>query len=102
MRSKHTLFKAQLTQEAIKIKAISITGENSEGVRYVKSELNFLGLRRLHLWPSAVLRNAVKLLGYKLGQQEAHLPIVLKRRFGMYKRFWDGPFAVGRGKEGDL
>lgn len=69
-------------------------GAGGEGMRYVKSELKFLGLGRFYLWPGAVVRNAVKLFGYKLGQQEARLPIGLKRRLGMYKRYWDGPFAV--------
>lgn len=68
-------------------------GAGGEGMRYVKSELAFLGLKRLHLWPAAIVRNAVKLLGYKLGQQEARLPIAWKRRLGMYRRYWDGPFA---------
>ena len=68
-------------------------GAGGEGVRYVKSELKFLGWRRLHLWPGALLRNALKLIAYKLGQQEAHLPIALKKRIGMHKRYWDGPFA---------
>lgn len=68
-------------------------GAGGEGMRYVKSELKFLGLRRFYLWPSAILRNAVKLFGYKLGQQEAKLPIALKCKLGMYKRYWDGPFA---------
>jgi len=68
-------------------------GAGGEGVRYVKSELKFLGWRRLHLWPGALLRNALKLIAYKLGQQEAHLPIALKKRIGMHKRYWDGQFA---------
>lgn len=68
-------------------------GAGGEGMRYVKSELKFLGWSRFYLWPIAVLRNAVKLFGYKLGQQEAELPIGLKRKLGMYKRYWDGPFA---------
>lgn len=75
-------------------------GAGGEGIRYVKSELNFLGLRRVHLWPSAILRNAVKLLGYELGQQEARLPISLKRKLGMYKRYWDGPFAFPYSSKG--
>jgi rhamnosyltransferase len=69
-------------------------GAGGEGLSYVKSELWFLGFHRLYLWPSAIFRNAVKLLGYKLGQQEARLPIRLKRKLGMYKRYWDGPFAI--------
>ncbi len=68
-------------------------GAGGEGMRYVKSELSFLGLKRLHLWPGAIVRNAVKLVGYKLGQQDARLPIGWKRRLGMYRRYWDGPFA---------
>ena len=68
-------------------------GAGGEGIRYVKSELQFLGLARCYLWPTAILRNAVKLLGYKLGQQEARLPLVLKRKLGMYRRYWNGPFA---------
>ena len=69
-------------------------GAGGEGMRYVKSELKFLGLRRMHLWLIAILRNAAKLMGYKLGQHEAKLPLRLKRKLGMYKRYWDGPFSV--------
>lgn len=69
-------------------------GAGGEGLRYVKSELSFLGLRRWSLWPSALLRNAIKLLGYKIGQKETYLSLGLKRRLGMYKRFWDGAFAM--------
>lgn len=64
-----------------------------EGFRYVKSELTFLGLSRLHLWPSAILRNACKLLAYKIGQQERHLSMGLKKRLGMYKGYWNTPYA---------
>ena len=76
-------------------------GAGGEGLRYAKSELKFLGLRRFYLWPSAVVRNAVKLFGYKLGQQEAKLPIGLKRKLGMYKRYWSGPYAIEDFDKGD-
>lgn len=56
----------------------SFGGASGEGLRYVKSELRFLGLRRIYLWPSSLFRNAIKLMGYKLGQQEARLPHWLK------------------------
>lgn len=69
-------------------------GAGSEGLRYVKSELRFLGLSRWYLWLGALLRNAVKLVGYKLGKQEARLPITLKQKLGMYRRYWAGPFAT--------
>jgi rhamnosyltransferase len=68
-------------------------GAGGEGARYVKSELNFLGWHRIYMWPSAVLRNVLKLFAYKLGQQESMLPISIKRKLGMYKGYWDGPFA---------
>jgi len=69
-------------------------GAGGEGTRYVLSELRFLGLRRFHLWPSALMRNALKLLGYKLGQQEAMLSVDLKRKMSMQNRYWDGAFAL--------
>ncbi|MFS2159148.1 glycosyltransferase family 2 protein [Pseudomonas sp. Pseusp122] len=68
-------------------------GVGGEGLRYVKSELKFLGWRRLWLWPLAILRNAVKLLAYKLSKQEKRLPRVVKKKLGMYKRYWDSPHA---------
>lgn len=69
-------------------------GAGGEGIRYVKSELCFLGLGCWYLWPLALLRNVTKLVGYKLGQKEASLPVSLKRKLGMYRRYWDGPFAT--------
>lgn len=60
-----------------------------EGKRYVFSELRFLGIRRLYLWPLSVLRNAFKLFGYKLGAAERVLPDWLKKRVSMHWRYWD-------------
>jgi rhamnosyltransferase len=71
-------------------------GAGDEGIRYVKSELRFLGLNRVYLLPTALVRNLVKLLGYKLGQQDAKLPTSLKRKIGLYRRYWDGPFAASK------
>lgn len=68
-------------------------GAGGEGLRFVKSELAFLGLARVHLWPSAIFRNGCKLLAYKLGQKEKGMSPQLKKRFGMYKRYWDSSFA---------
>lgn len=64
-------------------------GAGGEGLRYVRSELAFLGARRLDLWPESLLRNALKLLAYKLGQNERHLPHSLKRRMSSFKTYWD-------------
>lgn len=74
-------------------------GAGGEGLRYVKSELKFLGFSRIHLWPAAIVRNAVKLFGYKLGQQESLLPIKIKSKLGMHRRYWDSPFAIQNTKK---
>lgn len=71
----------------------SFGGAGGEGMRYVISELKYLGFKRLHLWPGALVRNAAKLLGYKLGQNERRLPKGLKQKIGMYKHYWTGPYA---------
>ena len=69
-------------------------GAGGEGLKYQISELRYLGFYYWYLWPVSIYRNAIKLVGYKLGQYEAKLPIGLKRRFSMYKRYWDGPFSL--------
>lgn len=74
-------------------------GAGGEGLRYMRSELCFLGLSRIYLWPIAILRNLTKLVGYKLGQQESKLPVRMKRALGMHKRYWDGPFSIRQGND---
>lgn len=76
-------------------------GAGSEDKPYGPSEPKFLILRRFYLWPGGVVRNAIKLLGYRLGPQEAKLPIGLKYKLGMYKRYWCGPYAVKKLNKGD-
>lgn len=71
-------------------------GAGGEGVRYVKSELKFLGIKRIFLWPPAIIRNACKLFAYKLGQKEQYLPLWLKKSLSMHKRYWEGPFSSMR------
>ncbi|MBI6811647.1 glycosyltransferase family 2 protein [Pseudomonas amygdali] len=68
-------------------------GIGGEGMRYVKSELKFLGPRRILWWPMSFVRNALKLLAYKLSKQEKRLPRGVKKKLGMYKRYWDSPYA---------
>lgn len=68
-------------------------GAGNEGLRFVKSELRSLGIRRWYLWPSSIWRNLIKLIAYKFGQQEAWLPIWICRKMSMYKLYWDGHFS---------
>jgi rhamnosyltransferase len=60
-----------------------------EGMRYVRSEFRYLWNENLMLIPSAILRNMLKFISYKLGTIEQYLPIWLKRQLSMQKRFWD-------------
>lgn len=64
-----------------------------EGKRYVFSELRFLGLKRLYLWPSSFVRNGFKFIGYKFGLNEKWLPLGLKKIVTMHRGFWNGPYA---------
>lgn len=59
-----------------------------EGGRFVKSELHYLLQRRPDLIPSALVRNGFKLMGYKLGTWEKFLPLFLKRRLSMHRKYW--------------
>ena len=59
-----------------------------EGLRFVRSELRFLRGKRPTAIPSALVRTVLKLLGYKLGNGERRLPLVLKRFFSANKLYW--------------
>ncbi|PSF12977.1 glycosyltransferase [Marinobacter shengliensis] len=72
-------------------------GAGGEGVKFAKSELRFLGVSKIYLWPAALIRNLLKLFAYKFGQHEDKFPIAIKRRIGMYKGYWNGPFAEKKG-----
>ena len=64
-------------------------GAGGEGIRYVKSELKFLGFKSISMWPSALFRIAIKLMAYKAGQKERFIPIKIKKRLSMNKSFWN-------------
>lgn len=60
-----------------------------EGKRYVLAELHALReANALYRAPEVVVRSAFKLLGYRLGHLERHLPNALKRRLGMFSTYW--------------
>lgn len=61
----------------------------SEGLRYVISELRFLyqeGLTKE--WPHSLLRNTLKIVGYKLGNYHSLLPLFIKKSCSMHRFFW--------------
>jgi len=59
-----------------------------EGMRFVRSELRYLLKHSPLLIPSALLRTALKLAGYKMGFAEQKIPLWLKRRFSMSRGYW--------------
>jgi rhamnosyltransferase len=59
-----------------------------EGLRFVRSELKFLWRTAPEWIPAAIVRTVAKWLGYKLGRQESHLPLALKRWCSMHKGYW--------------
>lgn len=59
-----------------------------EGIRYVCSELIFLGFRNCYLWPMSLIRNIFKYIGFRLGLIEGRLGLRLKRLLGMNKNYW--------------
>lgn len=66
----------------------SFGGAGGEGLRFVRSELAYLW-RLAPVWiPSALVRTAAKLAGYRLGRLETLWPVWFKRWCSMHKGFW--------------
>lgn len=59
-----------------------------EGARFVRSEIRYLSRRAPWRLPEAALRTLLKYAGYRLGRVERHLPLWLKRRLSMHRRYW--------------
>ncbi|MDO6565144.1 glycosyltransferase [Amphritea sp. 1_MG-2023] len=60
-----------------------------EGMKYIKSEFNFiLKQRKLYLIPEFFVRNGLKFLAYKLGNNHHKLPKNIVLMFSMHKRWW--------------
>ena len=61
-----------------------------EGGRYVKSELYYLLSHHAYLrLPEFILRNGLKYIGYKLGQQYTKLPRSWVKKLSMHTSWWD-------------
>lgn len=63
-------------------------GASGEGLRFVISEQRYLIRHAPWLIPSALLRTALKWLGYKLGTLHSGLPKTVRRCFSMHKTYW--------------
>lgn len=60
-----------------------------EGMRYVRSTLSYLAKSAPHHIPSAAVRIACRLTGFKLGSIESRLPVGVKRRLSMNRKYWE-------------
>lgn len=61
---------------------------SGEGKKFVRSETAFVARHAPLLLPSAWMRTALKLIGYRLGLMERSLPMGLKRRLSLSSSFW--------------
>lgn len=61
---------------------------SGEGVKFVTSEFRSLKLRRSYLLPASIIRTAAKLVGFKLGTKESKIPVRIKKKLSMHKKFW--------------
>lgn len=66
-------------------------GATGEGLRFLKSELQYVGSHAPLLVLSVIIRTFAKYLAYKIGQQQRFLPLAFKRRFSMHSRYWQSP-----------
>lgn len=67
----------------------SLGKAESEGKKFVLSELKYLFQKAPWLIPSAILRTAIKLMGYRFGRLEARIPTQIKKILSMNKKYWE-------------
>lgn len=60
----------------------------NEGIKFVFSELKYLLKNYPNLIPSMIIRDAFKLVGYRLGKKEQLIPLGIKRKLSMSKSYW--------------
>ena len=66
-----------------------------DGLRFVMSELRFMTTAAPWLLPEAVVRNAAKYFGYRLGRVFRRLPNSARRRLSMTAGYWDSTLTNG-------
>lgn len=61
-----------------------------EGIKFVLSEFQYLiNNGKGYLLPSVFTRTCLKYLGYRLGTYEKKIPVWLKKKLSMHRRYWD-------------
>ena len=68
---------------------LSALGKSSgEGIRYVRSEYQYIRRNRPILLPQMCLRILCKYLAYQLGLREKYIPLCIKKRISMNATYW--------------
>jgi rhamnosyltransferase len=68
----------------------SFGNAESEGIRFIVSELCFLWKNRKIFWiPIALINDFFKISGYKFGLNYQKLPFPIIKRFSMNKKYWN-------------
>lgn len=67
----------------------SIGNPDSEGARFVKSQIRYLMKKNKWLIPHALLQTLVKYVAYKSGKRYEKLPKALNKRFSAQKAYWN-------------
>lgn len=61
-----------------------------EGFKFVKEEILYLFRRKqIILIPVSIIKNAAKLIGYKLGKYHRNIPKFIKTKISMYNSYWN-------------
>lgn len=63
-------------------------GAGKEGLKFVRSELAYVGIKKILLYPEIFVRTFLKALGYKLGTNEHLIPTPIKSKLSMHRRYW--------------
>ncbi len=64
-------------------------GAGGEGLKFVTSELKFLGWRNGWLYPFCIFRNFIKLTAFKFGLNSKYLPLSIIKKLSMNKYYWE-------------
>ena len=66
----------------------ALGGAENEGLRFVISEIKYLSRHAFWLIPEAMLRTIVRYAGFRLGLNERHIPLNIKRKISMNPRYF--------------
>lgn len=67
----------------------SFSGAESEGMRYLKNQIQYLQQHnKAYLIPYVFLSVGVSYFAYKLGRNERFIPLAIKKKWGINKKYW--------------